>query len=113
LFDHVGYQVSGMRPWFAELILLTLTVATVVATMPALGALLTISLIAAPAAAAKELTSTLRGMVVLAPLLAVAAGIIGLLLSRWWGLAAGASVAVVACVIYAVAAIVSRVGKRT
>ena len=112
LFDHVGYHVSGMRPWFAELVLLSLTVATVVATMPALGALLTISLIAAPAAAAKELTTTLRGMVVVAPILAVVAGIIGLLLSRWWGLAAGASVAVVACLLYAAAAIFSRVRRK-
>jgi manganese/iron transport system permease protein len=112
LFDHVGYQVSGMKPWFAELILLSLTVATVVATMPALGALLTISLIAAPAAAAKELTTTLRGMVVVAPILGVTAGILGLLLSRWWGLAAGASVAVVACVVYIVAAITARVRRK-
>ena len=113
LFDHVGYQVSGMRPWFAELILLSLTVATVVATMPALGALLTISLIAAPAAAAKELTKTLRGMVVVAPILGIAAGIIGLLLSRWCGLAAGASIAVVACVVYVVAAVPARVRRKS
>ena len=112
LFDHVGYQVSGMKPWFAELILLSLTVATVVATMPALGALLTISLIAAPAAAAKELTRTLRGMVVVAPILGVTAGIVGLLLSRWLGLAAGASVAVVACLVYFAAAIVARVRRK-
>lgn len=112
LFDHVGYQVSGMRPWRAELVLLAMTVATVVATMPALGALLTISLIAAPAAAAKELTSTLRGMVVIAPVLAVCAGIVGLLLSRWWGLAAGASVAVVACLIYVGAALSARIRAR-
>jgi zinc/manganese transport system permease protein len=113
LFDHVGYQVSGMKPWFAELILLSLTVATVVATMPALGALLTISLIAAPAAAAKELTRTLRGMVVVAPILGVTAGIVGLSLSRWWGLAAGASVAVVACLVYIVAAIAARVRRNS
>jgi ABC-type Mn2+/Zn2+ transport system permease subunit len=113
LFDHVGYQVSGMRPWFAELILLSLTVATVVATMPALGALLTISLIAAPAAAAKELTKTLRGMVIVAPILGVAAGVIGLLLSRWCGLAAGASVAVVSCVVYIFAAIVARARRKS
>jgi len=113
LFDHVGYQVSGMKPWFAELILLSLTVATVVATMPALGALLTISLIAAPAAAAKELTTTLRGMVVVAPILGVSAGVIGLLLSRWCGLAAGASVAVVACLVYILAAIVARLRRKS
>lgn len=112
LFDSEGYRVSGMRPWLAESILLALTVATVVATMPALGALLTISLIAAPAAAARELTSTLRGMAVLAPALAVASGVIGLLISRWWGFAAGASVAVVACAVYVFAALINR-GRRT
>jgi len=113
LFDHVGYQVSGMKPWFAEIILLSLTVATVVATMPALGALLTISLIAAPAAAARELTKTLRGMVLVAPILGVVAGIVGLIFSRWWGLAAGASIAVVACFIYVMAALVARVRRMS
>jgi zinc/manganese transport system permease protein len=113
LFDRVGYQVSGMRPWLAELVLLSLTVATVVAIMPALGALLTISLVAAPAAAAKELTRTLRGMLVLAPLLAIASGLGGLFLSRWIGLAAGASVAVVACAVYVVAAVIARARRRT
>ena len=111
LFDAEGYRVSGMRPWLAESVLLALTVATVVATMPALGALLTISLIAAPAAAARELTSTLRGMAVLAPILAVASGIAGLLISRWWGFAAGASVAVVACAVYVCAALINRVRR--
>lgn len=113
LFDQVGYQVSGMRAWLAELVLLSLTVATVVATMPALGALLTISLVAAPAAAAKELTRTLRGMLVVAPLLAIASGLGGLFLSRWIDLAAGASVAVVACVVYVAAAVISRTSRRT
>ena len=113
LFDAVGYQASGMSPWIAEFVLLSLTVATVVATMPALGALLTISLVAAPAAAARELTKTLRGMLVIAPMLAVGAGLTGLILSRSMGLAAGASIALVACGVYIVAAAIGRTLGRT
>lgn len=113
LFDAVGYQASGLRPWFAEFVLLALTVATVVATMPALGALLSISLVAAPAAAARELTRTVRGMLVLAPILAVGSGLLGLLLSRWLGLAAGAAVALVAVAVYVSAAVIGRLLRRS
>ena len=113
LFDSVGYQASGLRPWFAEFVLLALTVATVVATMPALGALLSISLVAAPAAAARELTRTVRGMLVVAPILAVGSGLLGLLLSRWLGLAAGAAVALVAVAVYVIAAVIGRLLRRS
>lgn len=112
LFDPTGYEVGGMRPWMAEFVLLMLTVVTVVAVMPALGALLTISLVAAPAAAAKEVTRTLRQMVVVAPVLAVVSGFVGLGISRWLGLAAGASVAVVACIVYILAAAFGRIARR-
>jgi manganese/iron transport system permease protein len=81
--------------------------------MPALGALLSISLVAAPAAAARELTRTVRGMLVVAPILAVGSGLLGLLLSRWLGLAAGAAVALVAVAVYVIAAVIGRLLRRS
>jgi uncharacterized membrane protein YfcA len=64
--------------------------------MPAVGAILTIALIAAPAAAARALTSRLGVMLAIAPTLSVASGVLGLLLSREFSVSAGASIALVA-----------------
>ena len=87
---------------------MVLTTITVVVTMPAVGAILTIALIAAPAAAARALTARLGVMLIIAPTLSVLSGIAGLLLSREFSVSAGACIALVATVLLGVALIVGR-----
>jgi manganese/iron transport system permease protein len=108
MFDPEGYRGLGYEPAAMEALLMVLTTITVVVTMPAVGAILTIALIAAPAAAARALTSRLGAMLVIAPTLAVIAGIVGLLLSREFSISAGASIALVATALLGVALLVGR-----
>jgi manganese/iron transport system permease protein len=100
VFDPRGYRAAGFSETFMDAVLLLLTTLTVIAALPAVGAILTISLIAAPPAAARLLTSKATTMLFLAPALGVAAGLIGLLISRTWAVSAGASVALVAAGIF-------------
>lgn len=77
-------------------IVLSLLIAlTTVATVGALGSLLLVALILAPAAAARCLTTRLIGMLVVAPVVAVIAGSAGLLIS--YHLKVGTSPAVAGC----------------
>lgn len=102
IFDPAGYRGAGYDPSVMDAILLVLTTLTVVTAMPAVGAILAIALIAGPAAAARLVTKSVTGMVILAPIFGVTAGIIGLLISRYFEVSAGASVALMAALIFAV-----------
>jgi manganese/iron transport system permease protein len=83
--------------------LLLITTVAVVAAMPAAGAILAIALIAAPAAAARYFTDKIIVMFWLSPTLGALAGVTGLLISRWLGVSAGASIALVAATIFFIA----------
>ncbi len=84
----------------ALLVLLALT--TLVA-VQALGNLLVVALIIAPAAAALRLTGRLSRALALSALLAVVAGVGGLYVSYYLDLAAGASIALLAVALFALA----------
>ena len=80
-----------------------ITTVAVVAAIPAAGAILAIALIAAPAAAARYFTDKIVVMLWLSPTLGVCAGVSGLLISRWAGVSAGASIALVSAAIFFIA----------
>ncbi|MCR8671738.1 metal ABC transporter permease, partial [Agrococcus sp. HG114] len=105
--DEAGYRRAGLRPWVPEAVSLAMIAATVVAIMPVVGAILGVALIVAPAAAARLVVRDWRAMLVLAPLIAVASGVLGLLASRWLELAAGGAIALVAAAFYALAWLVA------
>lgn len=112
--DEAGYRSAGLRPWVPETVSLALIAATVVAIMPVVGAILGVALIVAPAAAARLLVRDHRWMLVLAPLLGIASGALGLLASRWLDVAAGGAIALVAALAYAAAWLAQpRVGRGT
>ena len=102
-FDPNGYRAAGYREWPVELLTLGLITATVVTAMPAVGAILAIALIAAPAAAARLLARTVGQILVAAPVLGAAAGIIGVLLSRALDVAAGPAIALTAAAFFLLA----------
>ena len=95
-FDPVGARSLGTRPGRIALLLLVLLGLTTVAAVQALGNLLVLALIVAPAAASLNLTSRLGPALALAAALTVAAGVSGLYLSWYLDLAGGASVALCA-----------------
>ncbi|UOR01406.1 metal ABC transporter permease [Leucobacter allii] len=94
-FDPVGYAASGFRVWPIELAVTGAIAAAVVVAMPAVGAILGVAVLIAPAAAARVLAPRLAWIPPLAALIGVAGGLIGLWASREFGIAAGGSVGVV------------------
>ncbi len=107
--DEAGYRRAGLRPWIPEALSLVVIAGTVVAIMPVVGAILGVALIVAPAAAARLVVRDWRWMLVLAPLIGIASGVLGLLASRWLDLAAGGAIALVAAAAYGIAWLARRV----
>jgi len=110
-FDKNGFRAAGYREWPIELLSLALITATVVTAMPAVGAILAIALIAAPAAAARLLARTTTQIFVAAPLIGAASGAIGVLLSRALDVAAGPAIALTAAGFFLAALGVHRLGR--
>jgi len=107
-FDANGYRAAGYREWPIELLTLVLITATVVTAMPAVGAILAIALIAAPAAAARIVSRTTTQMFVIAPVLGAVSGLVGVLLSRSLDVAAGPAIALAAAGLFMLALVLQR-----
>ena len=99
-FDRAAAPSLGARPARWELALLALLAICTVAAVRGLGNLLVVALILAPAAAALNLSRRLPAALVLAAALAALAGVLGLLASYHWEVAAGASVALAAVALF-------------
>ena len=107
-FDVNGFRAAGYREWPIELLTLALITATVVTAMPAVGAILAIALIAAPAAAARLVSRTTTQMFVIAPVLGALSGLAGVLLSRSLDVAAGPAIALTAATLFLLALLLRR-----
>jgi ABC-type Mn2+/Zn2+ transport system permease subunit len=110
-FDRGGFAAAGYSQWPLELTVLALITALVVTAMPAVGAILAIALIAAPAATARIVARTTRAMFLIAPLVGAASGVIGVLLSRMLDVAAGPAIALTAAGFFVLALLGSRVPR--
>ncbi|WP_035876290.1 metal ABC transporter permease [Cryobacterium sp. MLB-32] len=110
-FDANGYRAAGYRESTIEVLTLVLITATVVTAMPAVGAILAIALIAAPAAAARLVSRTTTHIFLIAPVLGAASGVIGVFLSRWLDVAAGPAIALTAAGFFMLALGVRRGGQ--
>jgi ABC-type Mn2+/Zn2+ transport system permease subunit len=101
-FDRPGAQAAGL-PTGAWDILLLLTIEVVVVTVvPAVGTILALSLIVAPAAAARLWSDRLPVITALAITFGVASGLAGLWASSRWNVAAGATISLLATAILAI-----------
>jgi ABC-type Mn2+/Zn2+ transport system permease subunit len=107
-FDRGTARALGARPGRWEPALLAVLAVCTVAAAQGLGSLLLVALILAPAAAALALTRRLPFTLALAALLAALSGAAGLVLSYHLELAAGASVALCAVAIAALALLAPR-----
>jgi manganese/iron transport system permease protein len=110
-FDPAGYRAAGYREWPVELLVLALIAASVVTSLPAVGAILAIALIAAPAAAARLVAPSFRAMLVVAPLVGAASGVLGVLASRTFAIAAGPAIALIAAGFFALALLAGRLRR--
>ncbi|TFH53628.1 metal ABC transporter permease [Actinomyces viscosus] len=104
-FDPLGYRASGLRPAWAEATVMLMITLTIVMLVPAVGTILPIALIAAPAAALAPWTSTMRRLLVAAPLLGAAIALAGLLVAVRLSLSAGGVIAVASGLVYLVSAV--------
>jgi manganese/iron transport system permease protein len=87
--------------------ILFLTGATITATLRSIGGILIFSLILNPAAAAYQLTYSMKKMFLLSALFGVLSSLIGLFLSYYFNLPSGATIVVTSSVIFLVAVVFS------
>jgi ABC-type Mn2+/Zn2+ transport system permease subunit len=92
-FDRSTASVLGSPPILADVAVLVLLAGAVLVTAQGLGTLLAVAALVGPAATARLLTHRLRAMMLVSTALGIIAGIGGLYLSYYAGLAAGASIA--------------------
>ncbi|WP_150307405.1 metal ABC transporter permease [Planctomonas psychrotolerans] len=107
-FDPTGFRAAGYREWTIELITLGLVTATVVVSMPAVGSILAIALLAAPAAATLVLARTSMQVFAIAPVVGAVSAVTGVLLSRTFAVSAGAAIALTAAAFFLGAVAFSR-----
>lgn len=92
-FDRSTARAIGIAPRPVELAVMLLVAAAVVVSVQALGSLLVVAVLVAPAACARLLTHRLGSMLWLSVAVAVAGGVAGLYVSYYAGTAGGASIA--------------------
>jgi len=94
-FDRSGAGRLGASAAVADIALLVLLAAAILVAVQGLGNLLVVAVLIAPAATARLVTRRMPAMMAVAVGVAVIAGVGGLYLSYYAGIAAGASIAVV------------------
>lgn len=109
-FDAGSARSLGVSPGRTSATLLVLLGVAIVASVQGLGNLLVLALLVAPAAAALRWSDRLAVQLRLAALFGALAGFGGMALSYWADVAAGPSVALVACALALIAALWSRGG---
>ena len=105
-FDPDGTRALGLPTGRSDLLLLALVAVAAVAAIPAVGALLVTAIYVLPAAAARMLTGSIRGLVACALAIALAEGVVGLYIAYWLDVPAGPPVAVLGalvCIVLAAA----------
>ena len=99
-FDRLSARSLGARPGVADAAVLILLAAAVLVAVQALGNLLVVAVLIAPAAAARRLCRRMIPMMVTATAVAMLCGVLGLYASYHLHTAAGASVAVAMVLAY-------------
>lgn len=101
-FDRAGARAAGFATGAWDLTLLLTIEVVIVTVVPAVGTILAVALIVAPAAAARLWSARLRVVTALAVAFGIVAGLIGLYASSRWNVAAGAAISVAATAILAI-----------
>ena len=101
-------QSRGVNIWAMEAFFACIVALVVAVSIPWVGLLVVNSLLIIPAATSRNLASNSRQYVLIAFCLSLVSGTFGLVLSYYWGSAAGATVVLVAMVLYAVSLFLRR-----
>ncbi len=102
-FDPTHAEVIGLRADRMRYVLLALLALAVVSAIQAVGVVLTSALLVTPAAAAALVTDRLPRMMLLATLIAVGSGIVGLYASYYAGVSSGAAIVLTCTACFAAA----------
>ena len=111
-FDPAGFTAAGFRSGPVEIVVVGTIAASVVVAMPAVGAILGVAILIAPAAAARILAPTIAWVPPIAAVLGVASGLAGLWASREFNIAAGGAIGLAATAVYVLALAVSPLLRR-
>jgi ABC-type Mn2+/Zn2+ transport system permease subunit len=111
-FDPEQAKVAGFDPRLYEGLLLAVVAATVVVSFQTVGTLLVLGMLLAPAGAAALVTARVGSTILLASALGVVSVWSGLLVSYHFDLAAGASIVLVAVVLFFLVFVARSVGRR-
>ncbi len=109
-FDRAGLAALGYPTLALDVTLLLLVELVVVTSIPAVGTILAVALITAPAATARLWTDRVGPTMALSATLGAASGVIGLVVSRHWDVAAGATIVLVAAGLFAASLLVAPSG---
>jgi ABC-type Mn2+/Zn2+ transport system permease subunit len=109
-FDPAG--PTGPSAALADLLLLALIAVAVVAAIPAVGALLVTSVFVVPAAIARLLAASVRGLLAWSVAVAAAQGVLGLYLAYWLDVPPGPAVATLGGGAYAIVALGTAARRR-
>jgi ABC-type Mn2+/Zn2+ transport system permease subunit len=101
-FDRGALAALGYPVLALDVAMLLLVEATVVSSIPAVGTILAVALVVAPAATARLWTERLGATMTVAAALGAASGVVGLVISLHWRVAAGATIALVAGALFAI-----------
>ncbi len=107
-FDPVGAEVAGIRVAWIDYLLLALISVVVVVTIQAVGVILVLAMLIAPAAAATLAANKIFHIIGYGILFALIASIAGLYTSYYGNLPSGASIALASGIIFAIVAIIRR-----
>ncbi len=106
-FDRDATVAAGYPAGRLDVVFLLLVEVTIVTSVPAVGTILSVALIVAPAATARLWCDSVRGMTVLSVVIGVASGVIGLAISQQWSVAAGGAIVLTASGIFALSALLA------
>ncbi|WP_433366739.1 metal ABC transporter permease [Actinoplanes sp. CA-142083] len=109
-FDRTGAQAAGFATGAWDIVLLLTIELVVVTIVPAVGTILALALIVAPAAAARPWSNRLSVLTAMAVALGATSGVGGLYISTRWNIAAGASITLTATALLAASLLLSRAG---
>ncbi len=110
--DEEGAKAAGLPAAFLNYLLLSILAVTIVAAMKLVGIVLVSAFLVIPAATGQALASSVRAMVVLSVISALASVGAGLWLSWLWSLPSGASVVLFAAVLFFASYLFSTIRSR-
>ncbi|MFP5327038.1 MAG: metal ABC transporter permease [Acidimicrobiia bacterium] len=110
--DEEWAQVAGLPVGLMNSALAALAAAMIVGAMRVVGVLLVAALMALPVASAQLVAKSFKRTVLFSSLFGGTSAVVGLALARFWGLAAGATIVLVAVAIFVLTSLGSSIARR-